>query len=154
MSWTDILALAVAMGSATIGGTFFGFSNIVMPALALQPAPSGVRTMQSIDVTVMNGAFLTIFTGTALLGVVLVILSVFGGSLWIAAGSIAYIVGTFVVTMAINVPMNNRLSGLSADSAEAAAYWRTYLKDWVFWNSVRTIAALLALLLLIMGLVS
>lgn len=153
MNWIDILTLATAMGAATIGGTFFGFSNFVMPALALQPAPSGVRTMQSIDVTVMNGLFLSIFTGTAVLGAVLVVLTFFGGSLWAAVGAAAYIVGTFLVTMAINVPMNNRLSGLSADSAEAAAYWQTYLKNWVFWNSVRTVAALLALLLLILGLV-
>jgi uncharacterized membrane protein len=124
-----------------------------MKALAMQPAPAGIRAMQAIDVTVLNGAFLSIFTGTALLGSVLVVLAFFGGSLWAAAGAIAYIVGTFGVTMGINVPMNERLRKLEAETAEAAIYWQqTYLKDWVFWNSVRTAAALLALLLLILGL--
>jgi uncharacterized membrane protein len=82
-----------------------------------------------------------------------VVLAFFGGSLWAAAGAIAYIVGTFGVTMGINVPMNERLRKLEAGTSEAAIYWQqTYLKDWVFWNSVRTAAALLALLLLILGL--
>jgi uncharacterized membrane protein len=152
MSWIDIVTLAVAAGAATIGGTFFGFSNFIMRALGEQPAPAGIRAMQAINVTVLNPKFLSIFTGTAVLGAVVVILTLFGGSLWATAGAIAYIVGTFGVTMARNVPMNDRLKALPPESAEAAAYWQTYLKDWVMWNTVRTAAALLATLLLILGL--
>lgn len=153
MSWIDTLTLVTALGAATIGGTFFGFSNFIMKALAMQSPPAGIRAMQAIDVTVLNGAFLSVFTGTALFGAVLVVLTFFGGSLWAAAGAIAYIVGTFGVTMGINVPMNERLRKLEPESAEAAAYWQqTYLTDWVFWNSVRTAAALLGLLLMILGL--
>lgn len=153
MNWIDILTLVVALGAAVIGGMFFAFSNTIMPALAMQSPPAGVRAMQAIDVTVLNGGFLSIFMGTAVLGAVLVVLLFFGGSILAAAGAIAYIVGTFGVTMALNVPMNERLRVLSPESAEAAAYWQTYLKDWVFWNSVRTAAAILALVLLILGLV-
>jgi uncharacterized membrane protein len=153
MNGIDILTLVTALGAATIGGTFFGFSNFIMKALAMQPAPAGIRAMQAIDVTVLNRTFLSTLMGTALLGLVLVALAFFGGSLWAAAGAIAYIVGTFVVTMAINVPMNERLRVLAPDSAEAAIYWQQiYLKEWVFWNSVRTAAALLALVMLILGL--
>lgn len=152
MNWIDIITLATAMGAATIGGTFFAFSNFVMPALARLPAPGGIAAMQSVDVTVMNPKFLGIFTGTAVLGAVLVILVFFGGSLWSAAGAVVYIVGTFIVTMAINVPMNNRLNGFAPESSDGAAYWQTYLRDWVSWNTIRAAAALLATVLLILAL--
>ncbi len=152
MTWIDILSLVVALGAALMAGTFFAFSNFIMPALAMLPAPAGVRAMQAIDVTVLNGRFLGIFMGTAALGAVVVVLAFFGGSIWAATGAIAYIFGTFGVTMALNVPMNERLRMLPPESTEAATYWQTYLKDWVFWNSVRTAAALLALVLLILGL--
>ena len=152
IDWIDILTIAVALGAALIAGTFFAFSNFVMPALARLPAPGGIAAMQSVDVTVMNPKFLSIFTGTAVLGAVLVILVFFGGSLWAAAGAIVYIVGTFAVTMALNVPMNNRLNGFAPESPDGAAYWQTYLRDWVMWNTIRAAAALLATLLLILGL--
>lgn len=152
IDWVDILTIAVALGAALIAGTFFAFSNFVMPALARLPAPGGIAAMQSVDVTVMNPKFLGIFTGTAVLGAVLVILVFSGGSLWSAAGAIVYIVGTFAVTMVRNVPMNNRLNGFAPESADGAAYWQTYLRDWVMWNTIRAAAALLATLLMILGL--
>ncbi len=54
--------------------------------------------------------------------------------------------------MAINVPMNNRLARFEAPSAEGAAYWATYLRDWTRWNSIRSGAAMLATLLLMISL--
>ena len=49
MNWVDILSIVVALGAAAIGGTFFGFSNFVMPALARQPAPAGIAAMNTIE---------------------------------------------------------------------------------------------------------
>lgn len=152
MNWVDILTIAVALGAALMAGTFFAFSNFVMPALAMQPAPAGVRSMQAINVTVMNPKFLSIFTGTAVLGLVVVVAGVLGGNFWVAAGAASYIVGTFIATMVRNVPMNERLKGLNPDSAEAAAFWTGFLRDWVMWNTIRAAAALFATLLLILGL--
>ncbi len=152
MSPFDILGLVVATGSALMAGMFFAFSNVVMPALGMQPAPAGIRSMQAIDVTVMNPIFLSIFTGTAVLGVALAIWAVIGGGNLLAAiGGLVYAVGTFGITAAINVPMNNRLSSMQADSSQAAGYWKIYLRDWVFWNTVRTWAAMVALLLIVLG---
>lgn len=153
MSWIDILTSVVALGAAIIGGTFFAFSNFVMPALGRQPAANGIAAMNAISVTVLNPGFLTTFTGTAVLGLALVVaVFITGGSLWAVAGALLYIVGTFGVTMAINVPMNDRLAKVDAESPDGAAYWARYLKDWTLWNSVRAAAALAATLLLIVSL--
>ena len=153
MNWIDILSIVVALGASLIGGTFFAFSNFVMPGIARQPPSSGIATMNAINVTVMNAGFLGAFMGTAILGLALVLaVLVAGGSPWAAAGALIYVIGTFGVTMAINVPMNNRLAKFDAESAQGAAYWSSYLRDWTPWNSVRSGAAMLATLLLLISL--
>jgi len=63
------------------------------------------------------------------------------GTLLLVA-SAAYLVGCFGVTMAFNVPLNNRLAGLEGEPS--AAYWPQYVGPWVAWNDVRTAASLLA----------
>jgi uncharacterized membrane protein len=46
------------------------------------------------------------------------------------------------------VPRNNALAAVSPQSAEAAALWTDYLSSWTTWNHVRTVASLVAALLL------
>jgi uncharacterized membrane protein len=38
-----------------------------------------------------------------------------------------HLIGSFVVTIVYNVPLNNRLAAVSADSLEGAAVWTEYL---------------------------
>jgi uncharacterized membrane protein len=153
MNWIDILSIVVALGASLIGGTFFGFSNFIMPAIGRQPPANAIAVMNAINVTVLNAGFLGAFMGTAILGLVLV-LTVFvaGGNPWAAAGALIYVIGTFGVTMAINVPMNNRLARFETPSTEGTAYWSTYLRAWTWWNSIRSGAAMLATLLLMISL--
>jgi uncharacterized membrane protein len=70
----------------------------------------------------------------------------------VLAGCVLYLVGTIGVTMARNVPLNNRLARLHPQSADAAAYWAKYVTRWTAWNHVRTIAALAAAALLTIAL--
>jgi uncharacterized membrane protein len=112
--------------------------------------------MQAINVTVITPLFLGPFMGTALLGIAALVMTFLrqpmpGGS-WFIAGSLLYVIGTFVVTILGNVPLNNRLERVDPDSAEARELWALYLERWVFWNHVRTVAALAGLLCLVLGL--
>jgi uncharacterized membrane protein len=153
MNWIDILSIVVALGASLIGGTFFGFSNFIMPAIGRQPPANAIAVMNAINVTVLNAGFLGAFMGTAVLGAVLILaVLVAGGSLWAAAGALLYIIGTFGVTMAINVPMNNRLAKLDGNRPGDAEHWAGYLKEWTRWNSIRSGAAMLATLLLMISL--
>jgi uncharacterized membrane protein len=61
-------------------------------------------------------------------------------------------VGTFGVTVVANVPRNDALAALDADSAGAVAAWTRYLAEWTAWNHVRTPAALAALTPLMLSL--
>jgi uncharacterized membrane protein len=39
------------------------------------------------------------------------------------------------------VPLNNALVAVQSDSGEAVTLWARYLKEWTFWNHVRTVAS-------------
>lgn len=141
------LTLILALGSGLIAGVFFAFSSFVMRALAKLPAPQGVAAMQSINIVVINPLFLGVFIGTALGSVLLAALVIVQGAPamgTLLAGSALYVIGCFGVTIRGNVPLNNALAPLNPDSNEAASLWARYLRDWVTWNHVRTIAALAA----------
>ena len=70
------------------------------------------------------------------------------------AGGGLYVIGMFVVTMAFNVPLNNALAVAQPSAPEAGAVWAAYLKDWVFWNHLRTVTSLVASVLFVSALAS
>lgn len=140
-----LLPILVAAGAGLIGGVFFAFSAFVMKALTQLPFEQGVAAMQRINVVVLNPLFLALFVGTALLagiGAAGAFLSwgTARSALLFIAG-ISYLVGSFGVTVAFNVPRNERLARLSPETAEAIAYWPIYVREWLFWNHVRTAAS-------------
>ena len=140
------IALLAALGSGLIAGVFFIFSVAIMPAL--ERVPGGMAAMQSINVVIINPIFLGVFLGTALLCGVLGVTSVLqwrsAGSAWPLAGSLHYLVGSIGVTMVFNVPMNNALAAADPARPEGQKVWADYLRNWTFWNHVRTIASLAA----------
>jgi uncharacterized membrane protein len=143
------LTFLAALGSGLIAGFFLAFSATVMWALERQPAPAGIAAMQTINVVVLNPIFLGIFFGTAILSLVLDIVALVGfsepGSGYLVAGSLLYFVGTFLVTLIFNVPLNNRLAAVKPESVEGKAVWTHYLRVWTAWNHVRTVAPLAAM---------
>lgn len=146
--WLFILILLAALGSGLIGGVFFAFSTFVMKALARRPAPEGIAAMQSINVVVINRWFMAAFLGTVALGILAAMAALIlwprPAAIWMLIGAVLYGIGTFGVTVAFNVPRNNTLARLDAQSAEAAAYWPRYVDEWTTWNHVRTAAAIAA----------
>ena len=145
------------LGSALIGGVFFTFSSFVMKALARLPSAEGIAAMQSINVVVINPTFMGAFMGTALLSLGIVGLAVVRWSqpwaMFFLAGAVCYFAGTFLVTMFGNVPLNNQLAAVSATDSAAREVWDHYLQRWTVWNTVRTVAAMLAALLFCLGLI-
>jgi uncharacterized membrane protein len=135
-----LISLGTALGCGLIAGVFFAFSNFVMPAINRQPPSSAIATMQAISVLVLNRGFLTAFTGTALGCLLLIVVSALrweeAASKLAIAGALAYLIGTFGVTMRCNVPLNDRLA--------AGCAWHEYYGPWMRWNHVRTAAAFVA----------
>ena len=150
------LTLVAALGAGLVAGIFFAFSAFIMSALGRLPPEGGISAMQSINVVVLNPVFFFVFFGTAVLSLVLAIAALFGWSgasaPYLLAGSLLYLVGTILVTMVFNVPLNNSLASVSAKSAEGASVWKRYLSAWTAWNHVRTAASLAASASFIMAL--
>lgn len=142
------LKLFAALGCGLIAGVFFAFSTFVMSALArLQPA-QGIAAFQSINITVYNPWFMGAFLGTAVACIFLAIYSLLKGqqpsAVYLLVGSLLYLVGTVLVTIVFNVPLNDALAVVEPGSAGGASLWSRFLPNWTFWNHVRTAAALAA----------
>lgn len=152
----SILTFVSALGSGLVAGIFFAFSNFVMKALARVPLAPGIAAMQSINVAVLNRWFFTAFFGTAACCLALAIISFIRwqkpGAGYLLAGSLLYLIGTILVTIACNVPLNDALAAVDPSSSDAARVWTNYLKSWTAWNHVRTGAALATSALFILGL--
>lgn len=143
-----VLKLMAALGCGLIAGVFFAFSTFVMKALAQQPPAQGIVVMQSINITVINPWFMTVFLGTSVVCLILTVSSTFRwqqpGAVYLLVSALLYLVGCFGVTMVFNVPLNNALAVVNPNSPEGANLWTSYLTNWTFWNRVRTIAAFIA----------
>ena len=132
------ITLIAAAASGLIAGLFFAFSTAVMPGLADLPAEHARHAMRRINVRIQNPLFLLVFAGN----VVLCGIEVFQGRY---VGGLLYIVGSFLLTMFVNVPMNNRLERTDD------AYWPEYLRKWTLWNHVRGFASLASMVILLLG---
>jgi uncharacterized membrane protein len=152
------LLIVAAIGSGLVGGVFFAFSSFVMPALARIRPEQGIAAMQSINVTVINPAFMLALFGTALLGALLLI-GALGrwaqpGQACVIAAGLLYVLGSTGVTMVCNVPLNDVLMTVQADSAAGATFWAGFLGNWTFWNHVRTLASTAASVLYMAALIA
>ncbi|MBP1873632.1 putative membrane protein [Ensifer adhaerens] len=148
------LAFAAAIGSGLMAGLFFIFSVCIMQALSRLPAEQGIAAMNAINVVIQNPLFLSVFMGTALLALALVIAAfVWGGngSLLLAVGGIVYVAGVLIVTIIFNVPMNDALGAVTPGQAATEFWQQRYLTDWVWWNHVRTVTSIGSLALFILG---
>ena len=140
--------LATALGCGLNAGAFFAFSTFVMPALKRLPPAHGIAAMQSINKVAVTPAFMTALFGTAVacLGMVAwaAIFSSERPAALVLAGAALYIVGTIGVTIACNVPLNDRLATLHPQGADAVSYWDEHVTRWTAWNHLRAAMSLAA----------
>lgn len=147
MGLLHLATLLAALGCGLNAGVFFAFSTFVMKALGKLPPPQGIAAMQWINVVVINRWFMAVFIGTAGTCVFIMIGSLLqhhSTTPYLVAGSLLYLLGTFLVTVLFNVPRNDALAMAEPNTAEAAELWATYLRGWTGWNHVRTAAAFAA----------
>lgn len=141
-----------------MAGVYFTFSAFVMRALDTIEAPAGMLAMQSINRVIVKSSFLPLFFGSTLACAVLSVLAGLDlaapGAIWMLLGGAGYVIGMFVVTVAGNVPLNDRLEATAADGADGPAMWSTYMEKWIIWNHVRTLACTASTILLVLALIA
>lgn len=137
-----------AVGCGLMAGVYFAFSTFVMTALGRLDQAAGIAAMNAINVNIVRSLFMPLFLGTTAAGAALVVMGALRlsepGAVSMIAGGGLYVVGMFVVTVVFNVPLNDALAAVQPASPEARAVWAAYLKDWVLWNHVRTVASAVA----------
>ncbi|WP_307868889.1 anthrone oxygenase family protein [Umezawaea beigongshangensis] len=145
--------IAATVATGVLAGVFHAFSTSVMPGLARTDDRTFVVAMQRMNVAILNGRFLLGFLGapllTALAAVLHGIADDWAATRWIAVALVLLVVETGI-TVAVNVPMNNRLD--AAEVADATAARAAFESGWVRWNTVRTVVSVCALLCLVVAL--
>lgn len=144
-----------AVGCGLMAGVYFAFSTFIMTALGRLDQAAGIAAMNAINIDIVRSLFMPLFLGTTVAGAALVVMGVLRlsdpGAVSMIAGGGLYVIGMFVVTVVFNVPLNDALAAVQPSSPEAGAVWAAYLKDWVFWNHVRTVASVAASALFIVS---
>jgi uncharacterized membrane protein len=154
--------LLSALLSSLVAGLVLTFAIIVMPGIRTMDDREYLRAFKVMDRVIQDNhpIFVFVWLGSA---VVVLSAAVLGFTrldgldriLLIIAGAI-YIFGVHVPTIAINVPINNRLQARDLDSAseiELSALVATYETRWLRWNTIRTVIAIMTTVLFLVLLV-
>ncbi|MGW7449666.1 anthrone oxygenase family protein [Kitasatospora sp. NPDC054795] len=136
-----LVGATVAMG--LMAGLFFAFDVSVMPGLAAGDDRTYVTAMQHINKSIENGLFGLVFVGAlAATGLAAWLLHKAGrrrAALWAALATALYVVA-LIVTMGVNIPLNNELAAAGDPSQihDFAAVRARFADSWVPANMLRT----------------
>lgn len=147
----DLLMIATISTSAVLivlglnfinAGTFLAFFTMVSPALRDSAHPrAAAELMRDINVRAPRSIFMVSFIGAPLAAVVAgVLLAMTGGTAiapWII-GAIASTLLAFVVSVAVNIPWNERL----ARQRDQDATWSAFSRAWSRANTLRCFLSL------------
>jgi uncharacterized membrane protein len=141
----SLIAATIAVG--LMAGVFYVFAHAVMPGLRRVDDRTFVASFQAIDRAIINPWFIPVFIGA--IGLLLLAAGLHVGEdplPWILAALVLYLV-TFVLTMRVNVPLNDALKAAGdPDQIDVAAARARFGEDrWARFNVVRTVASTVAL---------
>jgi len=153
--------IVAAFLCSLVAGFLFAFAVVAMPGLRSLSDREFIRAFQVIDRVIQNNQpiFMVVWIGSVL-ALVAAAVAGFGqldrvGRALIIVATLAYLFGVQLPTVAINVPLNNRLQTLdvaTTDESHQRAAREDFEPRWNRWNAIRTIisclvsAVLLALL--------
>ena len=142
MGWPfmQLIESLIQLSMVIMVGLYFAFSNTIMPSL--KQFESGAYVMAEINKVILNPVFMAVFVLSGIGSLYLIIVA---DGLPAISGAI-FLIGTTLVTMIKNVPLNNQLRDAGKERVQV---WQHYLDKWVFWNHVRTVSAVISGLLLV-----
>lgn len=150
-----ILTFSALISLLLIGaifGFFYAWVCSTMWGLDQASPQVAIAAMQAMNASVRNAAFAPAFFATPF---ALLVTSVFAfrmsrqdAALAFGAAGFIYLFGGLLLTMWVNVPMNEALARVivPVDQSSAQTIWQDYSSSWQAWNLTRTIASGVALL--------
>ena len=150
-------AAATILIALSLTGAMFGFFYAwvcsTMWGLDAADPRTAIAAMQAMNASVRNPVFFPVFfLTTPALAVAALVARRAGGRLCgglLPGAAVIVGLGCFVLTITVNVPMNAALALVTvpADVSAAAQIWADYSPRWQLFNTLRTVAAGVALLL-------
>ncbi|MEC5143912.1 anthrone oxygenase family protein [Chitinophaga sp. 212800010-3] len=152
---TILLALAL-ITTSLVTGVFYAFAVSVIPAFSQLSDATYMDAMQQINIAIVNPAFLLSFMGAPVLLPVVTWLysrpAFTRRSALLLAATVIFVIGTFGVTVAGNIPLNDKLAAFQLQGATAAqirAARGAFEGPWNSLHMVRTLAGMVALVLVV-----
>ena len=138
---------------AGIFGFFYAWICSTMWGLDAADPRVAIQAMQAMNASVRNAVFAPAFFGTpwVLFGTAFVAYRAGLGqaALMLAGAGLTYLLGAQLLTMTVNVPMNEALGATAVPDSieEAQAIWEAYSPRWQVFNTIRTVVSGVSLLL-------
>lgn len=154
----QVVLILAAFLCSLVAGFLFAFAIVAMPGIRNLNDREFIRAFQVMDRVIQNNQpiFMLVWVGSVVALVTSVVLGIGQldgvGRLLIIFGALAYLLGVQLPTVAINMPLNNKLQSLDVDSMNETtqkAARKDFESSWNLWNSIRTSFASLASALLI-----
>lgn len=143
------LGFASLLFAGAIFGFFYAWVCSTMWGLDAADPRVSIAAMQAMNASVRNAVFAPAFFGTPF--VMLATAAVVRGRAGVlfAAGGVIYLIGGLILTMAVNVPMNEALALIEVpgDIDAARAVWEAFSPRWQVFNIARTLVSGVALVL-------
>jgi uncharacterized membrane protein len=155
-----LFALLSLLLTGAIFGFFYAWICSTMWGLDATDPNAAIDAMQAMNASVRKAVFAPAFFATPVVLILTALISyVTGGTrsaLLFAAAGVVYLLGGLVLTVSVNVPMNQALALIETpmSTKTAQTVWNTYSLPWQRWNIARTLASGVSLLLVGLGLMS
>lgn len=139
-----------AISFGLMAGIYFIFSNTVMKSLASVSDAHAAIVMVKINNAILNPAFFLLFWGSGITAC-LTIMNFLARDIPLIKiiGATVFLIGSNLVTLVINVPLNKKLASNVYTNNSMDEFWNSYLKNWTRWNHVRTFCASLGFMLVV-----
>jgi uncharacterized membrane protein len=154
----ELTLIIATLLCSLVAGLVFAFAVVVMPGIATLGDGAFLRAFQVIDRVIQRNQplFLLVWIGSAISLLASAALG-FGqlegtGRLLMVAAVLLYLLGVQLPTVTINIPLNNTVQALEIDAMDEtalAAARHAFEPRWNTWNSIRTVLAMVAAVLLL-----
>lgn len=136
---------------AAIFGFFFAWVCSTMWGLDAAEPRVAIAAMQAMNASVRNAVFFPAFFLTPVamaITAALLLNAQRDAAIAFGIGAAIYLIGGLILTLAVNVPMNEALAHIAIpdDPIAAADIWQSYSERWQIWNQIRTVASGIAFL--------
>jgi len=148
----SLLGATLTMGLVT--GAFALYAHAIMPGLKTTDDRTFVAAFQSIDRAIINPWFmLTGFVGALVLTLAAALTQLGRDPLPYIGAALGLYVVVVVITLVVNVPLNDAIKAATDLNDAAAIRERFHEARWAAWNLVRVVASSAAFVLLAYALV-